>query len=67
MTGRIERALPAGFYRGHFIFSKPPDVEMSFVSQTTDFDQVAMDLPGISVKVAKSIGCQPSTSPLNMD
>lgn len=63
----IERALLVGFYRGHFILSKPPDVEMSFISRTTEIDQVAMDLLGIAFTVAKSIGCQSSTSPLNMD
>ncbi len=61
MTGGVERALLVGFYRSHFILSKPPDVEMSFVSRITEIDQVAMDLPGIALTVAKPIGCQSST------
>ena len=40
MTGGTGRTLLAAFYRDHFIFSNPPDVENELVSGTIGIDRV---------------------------
>jgi carboxymethylenebutenolidase len=40
MTGGIGRKLLTSFYRDHFIFSNPPDVENELVSRTIGIDRV---------------------------
>jgi carboxymethylenebutenolidase len=40
MTGGIGRKLLTGFYRDHFIFSNPPEIENELVSRTIGIDRV---------------------------